>query len=156
MCSDAALYGAIGIFHYRFRRQFLLISTNPAEAQAQGIRIGLWDFLFYASFGFVVTSSVSIAGVLLVFCYLVSRPWVPCCSLTASKASGNRLDDGDTGIRAGGLSFRAAGSAHGCDDRCDVRGVLIVMFCIHLLYFHGRETPPLRGASSVKRPQERV
>ena len=31
----------------------------------------LWDFLFYASFGFVVTSSVSIAGVLLVFCYLI-------------------------------------------------------------------------------------
>ena len=31
----------------------------------------LWDFLFYASFGFVVTSSVAIAGVLLVFCYLI-------------------------------------------------------------------------------------
>ena len=30
-----------------------------------------WDFLFYASFGFVVTSSVAIAGVLLVFCYLI-------------------------------------------------------------------------------------
>jgi Zinc-uptake complex component A periplasmic/ABC 3 transport family len=29
------------------------------------------DFLFYASFGFVVTSSVAIAGVLLVFCYLI-------------------------------------------------------------------------------------
>ena len=31
----------------------------------------VWDLLFYASFGFVVTSSVSIAGVLLVFCYLI-------------------------------------------------------------------------------------
>ena len=30
-----------------------------------------WDFLFYASFGFVVTRSVAIAGVLLVFCYLI-------------------------------------------------------------------------------------
>jgi zinc/manganese transport system permease protein len=30
-----------------------------------------WDFLFYASFGFVVTSSVAIAGVLLVFSYLI-------------------------------------------------------------------------------------
>src|SRR5262249_13650816 len=37
----------------------------------QGISIRLWDFLFYASFGFVVTSSVAIAGVLLVFCYLI-------------------------------------------------------------------------------------
>lgn len=67
----ALLYGAIGFFHYIFRRKFLLISTNPEQAQAEGISIGLWDFLFYASFGFVVTSSVAIAGVLLVFCYLV-------------------------------------------------------------------------------------
>src|SRR5260221_6771341 len=44
---------------------------NPKKAQAEGISIRLWDFLFYASFGFVVTSSVSIAGVLLVFCYLI-------------------------------------------------------------------------------------
>lgn len=67
----AILYGAVAIFHYIFRRQFLLISINPAEAEAQGISIRFWDFLFYASFGFVVTSSVAIAGVLLVFCYLI-------------------------------------------------------------------------------------
>jgi zinc/manganese transport system permease protein len=67
----AILYGAIGLFHYIFRKKFLLISTDPERAQAEGLSIGLWDFLFYASFGFVVTSSVAIAGVLLVFCYLV-------------------------------------------------------------------------------------
>jgi zinc/manganese transport system permease protein len=44
---------------------------NPRAAEAEGISIRFWDFLFYASFGFVVTSSVAIAGVLLVFCYLV-------------------------------------------------------------------------------------
>jgi zinc/manganese transport system permease protein len=67
----AALYGAIGAFHYVFRHKFLAISMNPKAAEAQGISIRLWDFLFYASFGFVVTSSVAIAGVLLVFCYLI-------------------------------------------------------------------------------------
>ena len=67
----AALYGVIGLFHYVFRKKFLLISTNLAEAERQGVNIRLWDFLFYASFGFVVTSSVAIAGVLLVFCYLI-------------------------------------------------------------------------------------
>lgn len=67
----ALLYGVIGIFHFMFRRQFLLISLNHEEAERQGLNIRLWDFLFYFSFGFVVTSSVSIAGVLLVFCYLV-------------------------------------------------------------------------------------
>ena len=71
VAKTAALYGAIGLFHYIFRRRFLLISMHPEEAEAKGISTRLWDFLFYASFGFVVTSSVAIAGVLLVFCYLI-------------------------------------------------------------------------------------
>jgi zinc/manganese transport system permease protein len=67
----ALLYGVIGVFHFAFRRRFLAISIDPAKAEADGISLRFWDFLFYASFGFVVTSSVAIAGVLLVFCYLV-------------------------------------------------------------------------------------
>jgi zinc/manganese transport system permease protein len=69
--KTAILYGAIGLFHYLFRRRFLAISMNHTRADAQGTSVRFWDFLFYASFGFVVTSSVSIAGVLLVFCYLI-------------------------------------------------------------------------------------
>ena len=69
--KTAALYGAIGLFHYIFRKKFLAISMDAAKAEADGINTRLWDFLFYASFGFVVTSSVAIAGVLLVFCYLI-------------------------------------------------------------------------------------
>ena len=69
--KTALLYGAIGAFHYVFRHKFLAISMDPRKAEAEGISIRLWDFLFYASFGFVVTSSVAIAGVLLVFCYLI-------------------------------------------------------------------------------------
>jgi zinc/manganese transport system permease protein len=71
VAKTAALYGAIGLFHYVFRHKFLAISMDPKRAEADGISIRMWDFLFYASFGFVVTSSVSIAGVLLVFCYLI-------------------------------------------------------------------------------------
>src|SRR3974377_71199 len=71
VAKTALLYGVIGVFHYIFRRRFLLSSTDPEQAEAQGISIRFWDFLFYASFGFVVTSSVAIAGVLLVFCYLI-------------------------------------------------------------------------------------
>jgi zinc/manganese transport system permease protein len=69
--KTAALYGAIGVFHYVFRRPFLRISMDPNGSEASGLNVRLWDFLFYASFGFVVTSSVAIAGVLLVFCYLI-------------------------------------------------------------------------------------
>src|SRR5262244_3842004 len=35
--KTAALYGAIGLFHYIFRRRFLMISMNPEEAERQGI-----------------------------------------------------------------------------------------------------------------------
>ena len=69
--KTAGLYGAVGLFHYIFREPFLAISMNHEQAEAAGLNVRLWDFLFYASFGFVVTSSVAIAGVLLVFCYLI-------------------------------------------------------------------------------------
>jgi zinc/manganese transport system permease protein len=67
----AALYAAIGLFHWGCRRPFFLISTDPAAAFREGWRVRWWDFLFYASFGVVVTSSVRVAGVLLVFSYLI-------------------------------------------------------------------------------------
>jgi len=67
----ACLYGLIGLFHWLCRRPFLLISTDPDKAYEDGWRVRRWDFLFYASFGVVVTSSVRIAGVLLVFSYLI-------------------------------------------------------------------------------------
>jgi zinc/manganese transport system permease protein len=68
--ETAGLYGVVGLFHYIFRKRFLQISLNHGR-DIEGISVRFWDFLFYASFGFVVTSSVSIAGVLLVFCYLI-------------------------------------------------------------------------------------
>jgi len=67
----AALYAAIGVFHFLCRRPFFLISLDLGAAYREGWRVRLWDFLFYASFGVVVTSSVRIAGVLLVFSYLI-------------------------------------------------------------------------------------
>src|SRR5438876_7577893 len=69
--TTAFVYGIIGLFHYVFRRKFLLLSLSPELAEKSGMSIRFWDFLFYASFGFVVTSSVAIAGVVLVFCYLI-------------------------------------------------------------------------------------
>ncbi len=69
--KTAGIYAAIGFFHYLFRRQFFLISLEPERAEREGYRVRWWDFLFYASFGVVITSSVAVAGVLLVFTYLV-------------------------------------------------------------------------------------
>jgi len=69
--KTAILYGAVGVFHYIFRRKFLLISTNPAAAEAKGLRVRFWDFLFYAAFAVIVVSFVRVAGVLLTFAYLI-------------------------------------------------------------------------------------
>src|SRR5205823_3653582 len=130
----AALYGAIGLFHYIFRKKFLLISTNPREAEAQGISIGLWDFLFYASFGFVVTSSVAIAGVLLVFCYLI----VPSVgAMLFADRIGKRLAIGwtmGTLVSALGCYFSVSlDLPTGATIVCTFGGVLLVMFLVRQL-----------------------
>src|SRR3990172_3919211 len=70
--TTGAMYLLIGAFHFVFRKRFLEISINRrGAAPPLGTPVRFWDFLFYASFGFVVTRSVAIAGVLLVFCYLI-------------------------------------------------------------------------------------
>ncbi len=67
----ACAYSAIGLFHYVFRKPILAISEDPDKAKADGIRLWVWDFWFYLSFGMVISISVHTAGVLLVFVFLV-------------------------------------------------------------------------------------
>lgn len=91
--ETALLYVIVGIFHWFFRKNFLAISMDHDHAEATGLNVKLWDFLFYASLGFVVTRSVSIAGVLLVFCYLI----VPSvAAMLYSRHIGTRLAIGWT------------------------------------------------------------
>lgn len=71
VASLALLYLAIGAAHWLLRRPLLEVSFQPALAHANGRRVFLWDMVFYGSFALVVTSSVRIAGVLLVFSYLI-------------------------------------------------------------------------------------
>ena len=143
--KTAVLYGIIGIFHYIFRRRFLLISTDPERAEAQGLSIRFWDFLFYASFGFVVTSSVAIAGVLLVFCYLI----VPSVGamLFADKV-GPRLAIGwtmGTLVSALGVYFSVLlDLPTGATIVCTFGAVLVVMFFIHLIFLRAQQRRPLQ------------
>jgi zinc/manganese transport system permease protein len=67
----AGVYIVVGLFHYLLRHRFLTISFDPEAAEAGGWRLRLWDFWFYLSFGIVITFSVPIVGVLLVFSFLV-------------------------------------------------------------------------------------
>jgi zinc/manganese transport system permease protein len=155
--KTAVLYGVIGMFHYIFRRRFLLISTDPEQAEAQGMSIRFWDFLFYASFGFVVTSSVAIAGVLLVFCYLI----VPSVgAMLFADRVGRRLAIGwtmGTLVSALGVYFSVLlDLPTGATIVCTFGAVLVSMFLIHLIFFHGRQPHALAGASAVEDPKERV
>lgn len=69
--STAALYACIGLIHWIFRKQFFALSNEHASGASAGSQARLWDFLFYATFGVVVTSSVGMGGVLLVFGFLI-------------------------------------------------------------------------------------
>ena len=89
--KTACLYGAIGLFHYLFRKRFLLISTDPARAEKEGLSIGLWDFLFYASFGFVVLHPWRS----LVCCWCSATSWyrrLARCSSPTASGGGWRSD----------------------------------------------------------------
>jgi zinc/manganese transport system permease protein len=82
------VFVAVGAFHFLLRRRFLLVSFQRDEAIRQGIRAAWWDFLFYATFGLVVTVFVRIAGVLLVFSYLIA-PAV--CAVSLARSISARL-----------------------------------------------------------------
>ena len=148
----ALLYGAVGLFHYLFRKKFLLISMNHQAAEAQGVSVRLWDFLFYASFGFVVTSSVAIAGVLLVFCYLI----VPSVgAMLFADRIGPRLAIGwtmGTLVSALGVYLSVLlDLPTGATIVCTFGVVLVLMFLVHLMVHHGREARELGGAPSAAR-----
>ena len=145
--QTALLYGAIGVFHYIFRKKFLLISMNPRGAEAQGTSVRLWDFLFYASFGVVVTSSVAIAGVLLVFCYLIA-PSVG--AMLFANRIGPRLAIGwtmGTLVSALGVYLSVLiDLPTGATIVCTFGLVLVIMFIVYLLVPHWRGAREIHGA----------
>lgn len=82
------LFVALAVVHVVFRRKFLTVSFDLARAVEQRINPRLWDFVFYVTFGFAVTSFVQIAGVYLVFSYLI----VPAvCGALLAERVGVRL-----------------------------------------------------------------
>jgi zinc/manganese transport system permease protein len=83
-----AVFVLVGVIHFALRKKFLLLSFQRDEAYARGWNVRWWDFLFYATFGLVVTVFVRVAGVLLVFSYLI----VPAvCAVTLARSTSARL-----------------------------------------------------------------
>jgi zinc/manganese transport system permease protein len=149
--KTAILYGAVGIFHYIFRKKFLQISMHHNDHEKLNFNVKFWDFLFYASFGFVVTSSVAIAGVLLVFCYLI----VPSVgAMLFADRIGPRLAIGwtmGTLVSALGVILSVKiDTPTGATIVVTFGGILILMFLLHLILHHGRDARLLEGATSAR------
>jgi zinc/manganese transport system permease protein len=125
---------------------------NHHKAEQFGLNVRFWDFLFYASFGFVVTSSVAIAGVLLVFCYLI----VPSVgAMLFADRIGPRLAIGwtmGTLVSALGVYFSVLmDTPTGATIVVTFGGILILMFLAHVILHHGRDARQLEGAASAHR-----
>ena len=71
LASLAALYAIVALVHWFARRPLLAVSSEAAPAGKSMLAVSTWDFIFFLSFGVVVASSVSVAGVLLVFSFLI-------------------------------------------------------------------------------------
>ncbi|MCD6340303.1 MAG: metal ABC transporter permease [Verrucomicrobia bacterium] len=126
----AILYAALGALHFALRRHFLAISENVEAAERAGYHVRRWDTLFFASFALMVTESVALAGVFVVFSYLIIP--AACARLFAQSFRGQLflawavalaitllglgvsaaadLPTGATLVAASGLAFLAAGS----------------------------------------------
>ena len=135
------LFAAVGIFHFIFRRNFLLVSFDRDGAYQKGLRVRWWDFLFYAVFGLIVTSFVRIAGVLLVFTYLI----VPAvCGINLAQRTANRLLIGWFIALLGGIAglFLSywwdlpSGAAIVCTF-----GALLILISLYALWQHKRTRP---------------
>ena len=139
--KTAILYSGVGLFHFIFRKKFLAISLSHDASEQPDLNFRLWDFLFYASFGFVVTSSVAIAGVLLVFCYLI----VPSVgAMLFADRIGTRLAIGwtmGTLVSALGCYFSVYFDLPtGATIVCTFGAVLVCMAIAKALFFKVRES----------------
>ncbi|MGE5214888.1 MAG: metal ABC transporter permease [Nitrospirota bacterium] len=140
-----ALFAAVGVIHFVFRRNFFLVSFDRDNAYQKGLRVRWWDFLFYALFGLVVTSFVRIAGVLLVFSYLI----VPAvCGINLADRTLNRLLIGWFIALIGGIAGLFFSFwwdlPSGAAIVCTFGGLLILVSLLRMLKYGRRD----RGSST--------
>lgn len=67
----ATLALAIALLHWLFYKELLFTAFDPEMAETMGYRIQAWEFFFYLVLGITFSLSVSVAGVLVIFSYLV-------------------------------------------------------------------------------------
>jgi len=71
VASCAVAFSGVGLCFYLFRKPLSRISEDYERARSEGLRVVWWDFLFYTLLGVVITLAVRIAGVVVVFAFLI-------------------------------------------------------------------------------------
>jgi zinc/manganese transport system permease protein len=138
----AALYAAMGALHWVWRKPFARISADAAGAAREGLSVRGWDFLFYTTFGVVVTSSVEVAGVLLVFSYLVVPAIIAMLFCDGAKA--RLLLGWAVGLAAsvGGIAFSYGMDAPtGASIICAFGAALLAAYAARRFTSGGRRSP---------------
>jgi len=64
-------FSAVGVCFYLIRKPIAEISNSYQKGAVKNLKVVFWDFIFYALLGVVITLSVQIAGVVVVFAYLI-------------------------------------------------------------------------------------
>jgi zinc/manganese transport system permease protein len=67
----SAVYLILGIIYFIIHKKLVALSKMKKNNSSQGNKVVLWEFIFYSLLGILVTFAVRIAGVLLVFGFLV-------------------------------------------------------------------------------------
>ncbi len=145
LISMALLYAGVGVVHWFLRARFFGISQDRAGAVSAGWKVGWWDFLFYALFGIVVTSSVHVAGVMLVFAFLVVPPVI---ALLFTRKQGLRLALGWTVAFAGSVIGIAASIGMNLPAGPSVIASLILLLLVALAVRRLKSSPAVSRRES--------
>jgi len=69
--TSLAVFSAVGLCFYVLRKPMNRISDNYRNSHVSRAKIIGWDFLFYALLGLVITLAVRMAGVVVIFAFLI-------------------------------------------------------------------------------------
>jgi len=69
--TSLIVFSVIGCIFYLVKEPMKEISNSYQNCNAKSLKSVLWDFIFYALLGVVITLSVQIGGIVVVFAYLI-------------------------------------------------------------------------------------
>jgi len=69
--TSLIVFSLIGLAFYLIRKPIAEVSNSYQKGTAKGLRVVFWDFVFYVLLGVVITLSVQVGGIVVVFAFLI-------------------------------------------------------------------------------------